>query len=237
MGKMAPRSGTTYTGKPCKKHPELLGLRVSANGTCVQCSRDACRARGEKVRRESGIKPRKLYSPEQAKARIRERDAKRNAERRKCEHYAAAQVERKRLWREKNKDHHLAVSREYERRQRETNIQRRLSKNLRHRLRKAMLGETRGVSAVRDLGMSIPMFRKYIESRFQPDMSWENYGKWHLDHIQPLASFDLTDADQARAACHYSNIQPLWAEENQRKWCHPPDALYQKALGVVSDPH
>lgn len=100
-----------------------------------------------------------------------------------------------------------------------------------------MLGQTRGVSAVRDLGMSIADFREYIAARFHPGMCWENYGEWHLDHIKPLADFDLTDEAQARQACHYSNIQPLWAAENQRKWRKPhratwPD-LYAQALAAT----
>jgi hypothetical protein len=86
-------------------------------------------------------------------------------------------------------------------------------------LGKAMMGKTRGVSAVRDLGMSIAEFRVYIAARFGPGMSWDNYGAWHLDHVKPLAAFDLTDEAQARTACHYSNLQPLWALENQKKWC------------------
>lgn len=237
MGKMAPRSTPTYTGKPCKRHPELLGLRVSANGTCVQCSRDSCRARGEKSRREQGIKERVLYTPEEARDRIRERDVKRGAVRRKQPEYAEAQAERKRLWREMNADRHLAVSREYDRKQMQNNPQRRISKNLRHRLRKAMLGETMGVSAVRDLGMSVEDFRQYIASMFQPGMTWDNYGQWHLDHIRPLASFDLTDPAQARIACHYSNMQPLWALDNQRKWSKIPDRegdrLYAQAAREV----
>lgn len=48
-------------------------------------------------------------------------------------------------------------------------------------------------------------------------MSFENYGEWHIDHIRPLASFDLRDPDQVKAACHFSNLQPLWAAENIRK--------------------
>lgn len=48
-------------------------------------------------------------------------------------------------------------------------------------------------------------------------MSWDNWGEWHLDHIQPLASFDLTDREQFLQATNYTNYQPLWALENIRK--------------------
>ena len=48
-------------------------------------------------------------------------------------------------------------------------------------------------------------------------MTWNNYGKWHVDHIKPLSKFDLTVASEQFKACHYSNLQPLWAEENIEK--------------------
>ena len=48
-------------------------------------------------------------------------------------------------------------------------------------------------------------------------MSWNNYGKWHLDHIKPLSSFNLQNIDELKQACHYSNLQPLWAEDNFKK--------------------
>jgi hypothetical protein len=50
-------------------------------------------------------------------------------------------------------------------------------------------------------------------------MSWNNWGKWHLDHIIPLASVDLTVRENVLKVCHYTNIQPLWAEDNIRKGC------------------
>lgn len=208
----------TRIGKLCAKHPELSGLRREVNYTCVGCDREKSAAKASAKREAAGKAPRKLYSPDEAAERIKARDRERNRQRRKNAAHNVAQLDRKRKWRAKNHEQHLATSRAYDAKQRAENLQRRLSKNLRHRLRKAMLGETRGVSAVRDLGMTIPDFRRYIESMFPPGMSWENYGSaWHLDHRKPLAAFDLTDPDQARAACHYSNLRPLWALENQRK--------------------
>ena len=94
-----------------------------------------------------------------------------------------------------------------------------MAKLLRHRLYMAVKGNFKAGSAVRDLGCSIKDFKKYVESLWRPGMSWENYGRegWHLDHIIPLVSFDLQERGQLLKACHYSNIQPLWAIDNLRK--------------------
>ena len=73
-------------------------------------------------------------------------------------------------------------------------------------------------SAVKDLGCSIVELKKYLEDKFQKGMTWDNHGEWHVDHIKPLISFDLTDRRQILKAIHYSNLQPLWAIDNQRKW-------------------
>jgi hypothetical protein len=50
-------------------------------------------------------------------------------------------------------------------------------------------------------------------------MSWDNYGYegWHIDHIKPIAKFDLSDPIQRAQCFHYSNLQPLWALDNMRK--------------------
>lgn len=73
-------------------------------------------------------------------------------------------------------------------------------------------------SAVRDLGCTLGELRAHLESRFQTGMTWENYGPgWHIDHIIPLAAFDLSNRHQFMTAAHYTNLQPMWASENMRK--------------------
>ena len=91
--------------------------------------------------------------------------------------------------------------------------------NLRARLYIAINGNYKAGSAVRDLGCSIDELKLYLENKFRPDMTWNNWAHdgWHIDHIKPLASFDLTNRDQFLEACHYTNLQPLWAEENFSK--------------------
>ena len=48
-------------------------------------------------------------------------------------------------------------------------------------------------------------------------MTKENYGLWHVDHIIPCASFDLTDPKQQKICFHWSNLQPLKAIDNLKK--------------------
>jgi hypothetical protein len=58
----------------------------------------------------------------------------------------------------------------------------------------------------------------YLEAKFTKKMSWDNYGTyWHIDHIIPLAKFDLSCPKQRALACHWTNLQPLEAEENLKK--------------------
>jgi len=67
------------------------------------------------------------------------------------------------------------------------------------------------------LGCSIEFFKQYLESQFQPGMSWDNQGKWHIDHIIPCSSFNLLVPDQQRLCFNYHNLQPLWARDNMSK--------------------
>ena len=65
------------------------------------------------------------------------------------------------------------------------------------------------------LGCTIPEFRDHLEKQFQPGMSFENHGEWHIDHRIPLAS--AKSQSEIEKLCHYTNLQPLWAKDNLSK--------------------
>jgi hypothetical protein len=67
------------------------------------------------------------------------------------------------------------------------------------------------------LGCSIKEAKEHIGKQFKEGMTWKNHGEWHIDHIIPCASFDLTDPEQQKKCFHYTNLQPLWANENLSK--------------------
>jgi hypothetical protein len=98
-------------------------------------------------------------------------------------------------------------------------IEFKLADALRTRTRIAIRNGQRSGSAVRDLGCTISELKTYLEARFKPGMTWESWSLhgWHIDHIKPLVEFDLSDRQQFLQACHYTNLQPLWAEENLAK--------------------
>lgn len=120
-------------------------------------------------------------------------------------------------YRKENKVKLLEKNRKREEEKRKNDIQYKLKSLLRHRLYLALKGNFKSGSAVRNLGCTIPELKTYLESKFHPDMNWHNHGAWHIDHIKPLSSFDLTDRNQLLEACHYTNLQPLWAIDNLSK--------------------
>ena len=137
-----------------------------------------------------------------------------------------------RKYRGENKD----KMREYVRKYREENKDKirestkiKYKKNPNFRLRKLIRSRLNNVLKNNDikktsksaelLGCTIQEAREHIEKQFKEGMTWDNHGfkKWHIDHIMPCSSFDLTDSDQQKKCFHYTNLQPLWAHENMSK--------------------
>jgi hypothetical protein len=96
---------------------------------------------------------------------------------------------------------------------------RQLAATLRSRIRTAVKTHKYDKRSLELLGAPILQVRAYLEANFLPGMTWDNHGYrgWHIDHIRPVASFDLLDAAQQVECFHYTNMQPLWAADNLRK--------------------
>ena len=94
----------------------------------------------------------------------------------------------------------------------------RLRKTVMNRIWSAMKGQrVNGVGSFSMVGCPVKFLRGYIEGKFENGMTWDNYGEWHVDHIRPCASFDLSDKEQVIQCFNWRNLQPMWASENSSK--------------------
>lgn len=112
----------------------------------------------------------------------------------------------------------------------------RARRNLSNRFHKIMATTKKGgdIHLRSMIGCSTAFLRSHLQSQFKRGMKWANYGKaWHIDHIQPVSSFDHNDPTQVKACWHYSNLRPLKALENILKSndeiTHQPELLLQVA--------
>lgn len=95
----------------------------------------------------------------------------------------------------------------------------RLSMNLRSRFYQLVTRKSwKFAKTFEFIGCPVSGLRGHLESLFRPGMTWENYGPvWHIDHIRPCASFDLSDVEQQKVCFHWTNLQPLFTMENIMK--------------------
>ena len=76
-----------------------------------------------------------------------------------------------------------------------------------------------GVDGEKIVGCNVDGLIKHIESKFEEGMTWENWSfdGWHIDHVIPISLFDLTKPKEQKKAIHYTNLQPMWGNENLKK--------------------
>ena len=141
------------------------------------------------------------------KERIKERNAKYYAENKE------RHKETKAKWFAKNKE---KITKQFMQRY-HNDLNFKLLNNLRGRVNKAIKRGSKSAKTMELLACSIEEFKSHLESKFTEGMTWDNHGEWHIDHIIPCASFDLTDPEQQKKCFHYTNLQPLWASENMSK--------------------
>lgn len=127
----------------------------------------------------------------------------------------------------KNKEKYKTVRNTYRKNRRKNDIEFKLRESLRSRFKKFIFGKISSSELFTCDDVSI--IKRHLETNFKQGMSWGNYGQygWHIDHIIPLSSFDLTNEVEVKIAFHYLNLQPLWAEENLKKGNKIPKNIKQ----------
>lgn len=214
--------GMKFCSKCMSEFPESAEYFDKSNGRKggLQTHCKICRSKHGKVyyqeKREEVLKRtainQKLFR-ENNKELAKERDRKNRLSRLDRIKYTQKQ------YRKLNREKLLKIDSDYRKKRRKVDPLFRLLLNLKSRTRTYLHGKTKSDSMRNLIGCSSEQLRKHIESQFKTGMTWENYGPvWHLDHIKPFAAFDnIADPAQQREVCHYTNLQPLFAEENLSK--------------------
>jgi len=142
--------------------------------------------------------------------------------------------ERHKKWKEKNKEHRKEYLKKYDKnrtkqqklkhyqarkKRLEKNISEKMAGLIRRRILLALKGTYKSAPSLKLTGATNWEFVwKHLESTFKDGMTKENHGSiWHIDHIRPCASFDLTKPEEQAKCFHYSNLQALFVHENLSK--------------------
>tara|TARA_R100000963_G_C4621481_1_gene88860 strand:- start:35 stop:931 length:897 start_codon:yes stop_codon:yes gene_type:complete len=234
---MRPRANPIIDGKKeCTGCHEMLPVDnyyLNRGKTIAQCKK--CKAKlhyvwinthGEHMREYRKSQWANLSKEEREKKKIYIRQWRYNTEGGKKFSERRLKAARKRYYEIKNDPVanrlFLERARKYENERRKNNPQFRLKQNLSRRIRGALtkFKTRKNISTLKLTGIkSIQFLMHHIAKQFKPNsegvpMAWDNYGEWHIDHIKPCSSFDLTCPIQQKLCFHYTNLQPLWAIDN-----------------------
>ena len=200
-----------FTGKPCKRGH--VGARYVKTRSCIQCTalHNAAFYAANPGKSTEYSQRWQARNPDKVKA----------TESRRVRHRTDEVRARELAYRERTRDQRRAYRRQWQANRMTADSSFRLRSNLASLINTAIRKQF-GVKANRThelIGCTIAELRQHLEAQFTDGMSWDNYGRngWHIDHVRPCASFDLSDPEQQRQCFHYSNLQPLWAAENIRK--------------------
>lgn len=204
----------------------------AARARCGDASLAWRRANPEKARSTQSVKKWRSENPELARAKAREYQRKARAKnperaREATREWAKKNPEKVRESRKRTRERARDKIRAYERNITRTNPLAAMARRIRCRTSGAFrgMGYRKSSRTAEILGCGWDELVRHIESRFSDGMSWKNRRLWHLDHVIPLAS--ARTEEELVALCHYTNLQPLWAEDNFKK----SDKLPHEMLG------
>jgi len=205
--------------KICKNgHEREDGIR------CLVCHREAANRRYH-LKKEEVAEYSKVYRVKNKEYLCSYKKEWRRSNKKHLDNYQKLNKEKRRetqrLYEKKNKESIKKKKRIYVKEKHKTDPVFKLRRNLRTRLGGILKNKRKVGSAVKDLGCTGEELKLYLETLFEPGMSWKNYGnkegQWSIDHIIPLSKVDLTNREEFLKVCHYTNLQPMWHIDNIKK--------------------
>jgi hypothetical protein len=132
-------------------------------------------------------------------------------------------------WNKENKDRVNENHRKYVKAKRQTNLEFKLTEILRCKLLTTLRAKNvkKQMRALELVGCTLQELKEHLESQWLPGMNWDNHTKtgWHIDHIKPCNTFNLKDIEQQKQCFHYTNLRPLWADDNYTRPKNGSDIL------------
>ena len=203
-----------FNGLPC---PEGHLDRRRVDGGCAECSRlrKAARDATEEGKEKNRAYSNKRWADPKVRARLQ-------AERSKWAKTPEGKASLRKSFVSFYAEHRDRLMTEHAARQRQRTRSDpvfKLRRNLGSRIRLALKNQqtTKDSTTMALVGCDLNSFVDFMESQFEEWMSWENMGDWHVDHVRPCASFDLSVPEQQVVCFNWRNLQPLDGDENYEK--------------------
>lgn len=218
-----------YTGIPCINGH--LSERKTIDGNCVLCAKEYREKNKEKAkeeiikyriinkerikqtRKEYNLKHKDSNKEYREKNKIHRAELKKSYKKINKEHIK----EKDRIYRQKNREKINAYARKYHNNLLHTDSTYRLKCNIHSLICTSFKrnGFSKKGNTEKILGCTYEEFIKHIEKQFLKGMTWENKSLWHIDHVVPISSAN-TESEVIELN-HFTNLRPLWAEENRHK--------------------
>lgn len=116
-------------------------------------------------------------------------------------------------------------------------INRRIRDTLNHRISGMLKSQNyyKKNKTLEYIDCSLEFLKKWFEFQFELNMTWDNYGEWHIDHVTPCAYFNLEDERKQKECFNWKNLRPCWKLENITKGDKLIDSIINNQKIKVED--